>query len=115
MNPQRITKLKDQIEYCLKHNEATRNSDITLTIAVWEQFYPDSLVTARNGSKAIYLDTLFNLPREDNVKRVRAKLQNEDHLYLPTDPAVHKKRGINEDVWRGYLGYPVAGVDNQTL
>jgi hypothetical protein len=41
--------------------------------------------------------------REDHVKRIRAAL-NEKDKYLPTDPEVRKKRNINEERWRGFLG-----------
>lgn len=48
---------------------------------------------------------LLDLPREDNVKRVRAKIQNEEHKYLPTNPDVLIKRGILEEYWQDALGY----------
>lgn len=92
--------LKGQVEYTLKTLPATRNSDIALTISVWQYFYP-SLV--QDGKVA--LDNLFDLPREDSVKRIRAKFQNEMNLYLPTDEKVALARGFKEEEWRELLGY----------
>lgn len=46
-------------------------------------------------------DVLF-LPREDNIKRIRAKIQNEEHRYLPTTPEIRAKRKISESEWRAW-------------
>jgi len=115
MNTIYIKKLKDKVEYCLRNFEDTRNDDILLTIKIWETFHPSALKQDAVGNRVVYLNKLFDLPREDNVKRIRAKFQNEERKYLPTKAEVRRKRGINEDSWRAYLGYPIAGVDNQTL
>lgn len=68
-----------------------------------------------DGKVYVNVAHLYDLPREDNIKRIRAKIQNDLKEYLPTDAKVAKKRGWEEDKWREYLGYPVAGVDSQTL
>lgn len=78
-----------------------RNSDIALTILIWQRWYGVSDLD--NGT--IHVRRLLDLPREDNVKRVRAKLQNEEHKYLPTNPDVLIKRGILEEYWQDALGY----------
>lgn len=59
-------------------------------------------------------ETLVDVVK-DTIKRIRAKIQNDLKEFLPTDASVAKKRGWQEDEWRKFLGYPVAGVDNQTL
>jgi len=100
------TKLRDMVETVLKDNEEARNSDIKLTIAIWIKYYPDYVLDTSQGDKSgIFLDALFILPREDNIKRIRAKIQNEEKKYLPTDPEVRKKRSISEEDWYDYLGY----------
>lgn len=99
-------KLRDMVEDRLEKIEETRNSDIKLTIAIWQKYYPDYVLDTSQGEKSgIFLDALFILPREDNVKRIRAKIQNEEHKFLPTDPEVRKKRKISEEEWYDYLGY----------
>jgi hypothetical protein len=96
--------LKDKILYCLKNNEKTRNSDIYLTIAIWATFYKQDLLIKDNK---IFVDVekLFNLPREDSVKRIRSVIQNEEHLFLPTEKKIRDKRKIKEEEWRSYLGF----------
>lgn len=112
-----MSKIKDldkKVRYCLDKDEASRNSDIRLTQVIWWTFYRESLKEI-DGVYFVSLGKLFDLPREDNIKRIRAKIQNEERKYLPTDPKIAKKRGWNEDEWRSYLGAPLAGVDNQYL
>ena len=82
----------------------SRNSDIRLTQAIWWHWHRDSIREV-DGQYYINIKDLFNLPREDNIKRIRAKIQNVEHKYLPTDPEVAKKRGWEEEEWKGYLGY----------
>lgn len=112
-----MSKIKDldkKVRYCLANDEKSRNSDIRLTQFIWWTYYRESLKEIDNVFY-VSLGKLFDLPREDNIKRIRAKIQNEEHLYLPTDPAIARKRGWQEDEWRGYLGANVAGVDRQYL
>lgn len=97
-------KLKDQVEYCLKHYEKSRNSDIHLTIAVWLKFYKDKVII-KDGKAFIDVESLFILPREDSVKRLRAMIQNDGNKYLPTSYEVRKQRKIKEEDWRSQLGY----------
>jgi len=66
-----------------------------------------------NHGSCIELKNLFDLPREDNIKRIRATIQNYEGRYLPTSWEVAKKRGIEENKWRSFIGYPV-GNPNQT-
>ena len=106
--------LEKQIRRVLMEDEASRNSDIRLTQVVWFKFYQDKLRYV-NEEWTVSLKNLFDLPRGDNIKRIRAKIQNDQKEYLPTDKAIAKKRGWQEDSWRSYLGYGVAGIDNQTL
>jgi len=106
--------LEKQIRHILATDEKSRNSDIRLTQMIWWNHYR-SFMKNIDGKIYVNVADLFTLPREDNIKRIRAKLQNELKLYLPTDPTVARKRGWQEDEWRRYLGYPVAGEDNQTL
>lgn len=101
-----VPRLKNMVEQVLRDNPKyqgveARNSDVALMVLVWQRWYgvsdkPDGIVHVRR---------LFDLPREDNVKRVRAKIQNEEHKYLPTNPDVLIKRGILEEYWEDALGY----------
>ncbi len=102
----KVPRLKNMVEQVLRDNPTymgaeARNSDVALTVLIWQRWYgvsdkPDGMIHVRR---------LFDLPREDNVKRVRAKLQNEEHKYLPTNQDVLIKHGILEDYWHDALGY----------
>lgn len=104
-------RLKDMVEIVLPENEKVtvqgrggiepRNSDIALTIAIWQKWYS----VGTNPDSVIHIYRLFDLPREDNVKRVRAVLQNVESKYLPTSWEVAKKRGIEREKWEEALGY----------
>lgn len=96
--------LKGQVEYILQNKAETRNSDVALTVAIWRRFFP-SFIYENEGHDYVRLSELAELPREDNVKRVRAHFQNDLGLYLPTDESVREARGINEEKWRETLGY----------
>lgn len=101
--------LEKKIRAILADDPKSRNSDIRLTQMIWWRYYQDKIVmhNAGNGSPkaCVALEDLFDLPREDNVKRIRAKIQNDLKEFLPTDPAVARKRGWEIEEWRDYLGY----------
>lgn len=90
--------LKSQVEHILKTYPETRNSDITLTIKLWKVFYPSKIV----NKDFIRIVDLFDLPREDNIKRIRAKF-NSQNKYLPTSLEVALQRGILEERWRLFI------------
>ena len=107
MTYQSIKTLKGMVRSILEDVPATRNSDITLMIEVWKRFYPQRVfISALNNYEGIRLSDLYDLPREDNIKRVRAQFQNVKKLYLPTDLKIAQRRGIKEDDWRVAMGYP---------
>lgn len=95
--------LKDQVEYCLTKYPETRNSDIKLTICVWYTF--ENLETRFPvGSLKELTNLMLEMPHEDNIKRLRAKF-NEEGKYWPTNWEVAKARRINENEWKIKLGY----------
>lgn len=99
-------KLKDQVEAVLKQNPESRNSDITLTILIWERYYPQFvLVSKATGAKGISLDSLYHLPSQDGIKRYRASFQNstKNPKYLPTSLEVVRQRRIKEEIWRAEM------------
>ena len=104
-----IKKLKDQVEYILKTDEQSRNSDIRLTIQIWKEFYAQKVAYIER-EEYVRLRDIFDLPREDNIKRIRAKFQNDLDMYIPTTWKVAQKRGWLRDKWREALGYPVKDI-----
>lgn len=97
--------LIQQVLEILEQFPDTRNSDIELTIQLWKRFYPEDVFTTKHGTDVIAVRKLFELPREDNIKRVRAKIQNEERKFLPTDINVFIKRAKLSKEWQLYLGY----------
>ena len=93
--------LRGKVKMVLIEYPATRNSDIALTIAIWKMFYD-----VRDSE--VELARLYDLPREDNVKRIRAKFCQKGFRWAyPTSLKVAKRRGIAENMWREALGYPI--------
>lgn len=99
-------KLNTMVEEILRNIPETRNSDITLMIEIWKRYFTQKIKKGSTGEEGIWLRDLYELPREDAVKRVRASF-NHEGKYFPTEWKVAKHRGINEDEWRIALGYPV--------
>lgn len=100
--------LEKQIRATLAADERSRNSDIRLTQAIWFRYYHSSMLE-HNGLVYVEVAKMYDLPREDNIKRIRAKIQNEQHEFLPTSEAVARKRKWNIQEWRDYLGYAPKG------
>lgn len=96
--------LKQQVEYILQTYPNTRNSDIKLTLNVWIKYYPSKVKFVKD-KWFVALNDLYELPREDNVKRIRAKF-NQQNLYLPTDPEVIKQRRQKEMEWKQQMLMP---------
>jgi hypothetical protein len=103
LNTLKMLKLKDQVEVILKDYPASRDSDITLTIALWKKFYSAHIKTTQDGSFGILLQSLYALPSQESVKRLRALIQNDEHRLLPTDSRVRKQRRIKEEEWRMWV------------
>lgn len=97
--------LENQIRHILEIDEQSRNSDIRLMQVIWYSYHRDKLHTF-DGVLSIKLEDLYTLPREDHIARLRRKIQNNEHQFVPTDRTVAMQRGFkNVDEWRDYLGY----------
>lgn len=99
-----IKSTKYKVEHTLRDYPETRNSDIALTLKIWKLYFPQYIYTAKNGKDYVEITHLYELPREDHVKRYRAKF-NEQGLYLPTDRKVFEQRKLNIKFWQESLGY----------
>lgn len=96
-------KLKDKILKCLEQDEQSRNSDIRLMQMVWYSFHREKIFKAEDGRASVALESFYELPREDAIKRHRAIIQNVEGKFLPTDKEVAKQRKIREEVWLEYV------------
>lgn len=102
----KLQNLKFEVEQILDMFPETRNNDQHLTMKLWVQKFPKAIEILPDGTQAVRLVDIMLLPREDNVKRVRAIIQNEEHRYLPTLQSVRKKRQIAESVWLEFIKNP---------
>lgn len=102
MKHKAIKELKSKILKILAEFPKARDSDIWLTIKLWTLYYPTRIDRTDPENPKIALKDILEMPREDNVKRIRAKIQNEEHLYLPESFQVRKQRKISEDEWRDW-------------
>ena len=75
------------VEDLLEKEERCRNDDKYLTFKVMQKF------------TKIYIpfEDFSKIPAFETVKRCRAKIQNKEKRFLPTDPEVRKKRRIREE------------------
>lgn len=103
MTTKRISNLHQMVSHFLRENEELRNDDIALQLALIKHKYPSAVRTSQIDQQEYV--AVFALRRftQDNVKRVRAKIQNEEGLYLPTDPEVRKQRKISQESWAAWL------------
>lgn len=99
------SKLYDQIEAVLREYPGARDCDVHLTLMIWWTFYSTRLIKVEGNIPAVKLSEIKKLPREDHVKRYRARIQNEENRYLPTKWEVAKKRRIARKQWEEALGY----------
>lgn len=90
--------LRNKILHCLEKYPSTRNSDIELTAKIWHDFHNSKIVEI-NSEQYIKINDLFELPREDHVKRIRAKIQNEEKKFLPLEKIAKQRELLRED-WR---------------
>jgi hypothetical protein len=96
----RIKYLEEKVLFVLEKHPKTRNDDALLTFTIiWE--YSNKSIKEIDGKTYVSTEAL-KWCREDAVKRVRAKIQNERNQFLPTDPLVRKKRRISEETWRSW-------------
>ena len=92
-----MKQLKHQVEKCLSTFPESRNSDIALTILIWQHFH--------GVGESLDLRQLYFLPTQESVKRIRAQF-NQHGKYLPTDPVVAKARDRMQESVKKDLGYP---------
>ncbi len=102
----RIKDLKKKILRVLKEYPETRDCDIELTTRLWKEYYSHKIILRQaDGKYYVALDDLFTLPREDHIKRIRAKIQNEENMYLPLKISTAKKRKISMDIWHNAMAF----------
>jgi hypothetical protein len=79
--------LKKIILEVLSNTPKARDDDQYLTLCIWNRYFKSKMLTIPGDPlKKTYvaLTDILVLPREDNVKRIRAVIQNDEGKFLPT-------------------------------
>jgi len=84
---------KDLVSGLLERVPATRDDDMLLLLAVWDA---QGIKIDLND---IELSTMFSA---ESITRARRRVQNSEGKFLPSDPAVARRRRINEDLLRDH-------------
>jgi len=106
----KLINLKKDILYCLEKYPKSRDSDIYLTQCIWAEFYREYLDRV-NDQLELPLKNLDCVPSQDDIKRLRAKIQNPNlkkgynGMFPPTSWEVAKARKWKEEDYRRILGY----------
>lgn len=90
---------KEKTAAVLKKYSATRNSDMNLYAHYLYMYYPGKIIKNQADELCIRLSDLKEMPTMENIRRSRQIIQNDDGMFLPTDPEVAKERGIKEKDW----------------
>lgn len=96
----RINFLEEKVRHVLEKYPDTRNDDVQLTFFIIHEYMPDQMQQI-DGQWWVSTEALKRI-REDNVKRIRARIQNEEHEFLPTVESVRNQRKIREEEWLAY-------------
>ena len=84
----------------LRDDPDTRNCDKLLTVKIFQVFLRQS-----GNQLTINLDQLAGLPSFETVKRLRAKVQNVEKLYPPTDQSIFKRRRMKQEDFREIFAF----------
>jgi hypothetical protein len=85
--------VKTKVAWVLNLFPHTRNSDISLTLKYWELYHSNLFnPTAMNPRD------MFKMERETIIVRVRAKIQNEYHLFPADENVRRRRRALEEEV-----------------
>ena len=96
----KINEVETLVWRILANDIRARNCDKYLTFRVMELYLTGD--TGKVNGVILTVADLGKLPAFETVKRTRAKIQNVKGCYLPTDPAVRKRRKIQEETFREY-------------
>lgn len=91
--------LKEIIRECLSEKEECRNSDKILMVEVFRK-----ILIAKYGTPDLDYIKLLALPPQSSIKRIRALIQNDEGLFIPTDEKTAHMRRWNNELWKDKTG-----------
>jgi len=96
-------KTRDLVEEILRDYPLTRNNDIQLLLTVWWKLRPEAFCKNVNGDFSVTVNAVKELPKESVIQRIRAHIQNDLKMYLPTDQTVVEQRKQKRENWQEVL------------
>lgn len=94
--------LEKLILQTLENYPSTRNDDIDLQLQLIQDYSSGICIVNILEERFIALSALREF-REDTIKRIRAKVQNADNRFLPSNEDVRRRRNISEEAYTRYL------------
>lgn len=101
LDKSRFAALDERVGLVLRDFPETRDSDTELVLRYWQRFEADAL---RAWSPSRSLDVLHDLERVDSITRARRRIQNDLHLFEPTE-WTKAQRQENQREFLEYLSY----------
>jgi hypothetical protein len=86
-----VAKQRERIEFVLKNYPESRNNDNILCRLYWQMY---------EGMTSV--DDLDHVTDPGSITRIR-RMINHERKYLPTDPAVARRRRIGAEIYREAL------------
>jgi hypothetical protein len=84
----KTTSLQERVAWILSRKPPTRDSDVRLQIAYWQEFEEETYLEFKDEPELRYA----RLTRLTAIARSRAKIQNQHRLFLASE-AIRKRRG----------------------
>lgn len=104
----KIKKLKEKVLKELELSERARNDDIHLQCALIMRNFNKGIKQDEDWKWWISVEALRYF-RETSIQRLRGKIQNDEWLFLPTDPKVRKFRKIKQENWYYEMSWKMQG------
>lgn len=100
----------DRVMWCLYHHPETRNSDKVLAWAFWETFESTTPIEDMLGAEQyISFENFEKNTAYSTIKRVRAYIQNNKRIFVPTDENVARARSMLDKSWARIMKKDLSG------
>lgn len=84
------------VRQVLRDDPASRNSDKLLVLRVWQK-----QLDCEGTDRVVLTEAnIGHIASAETLIRARARIQNDEGAYPPTDPKIRRLRGIKEEAFR---------------
>ncbi len=103
MKKNSLETVEGNVRKILEKYPETRNNDLLLILCYLRYVVHLKCYGSEKPHRLWIQDKDVNSIKSlDGIKRVRQKIQNEYHKFMPTDPEIRKRRKISEDIFKKY-------------